>query len=311
LDVPENGAVDLEGRVAGIDLDVIVPSVNSYDDLTLCLAALAAQEGVTVRTIVVDRLGEELRAAVRRDYPAVTLVPVRPDMAIPEMRALGIAETQAPAVGVIEDHVIVPRDWARRMLDALAEGHDVVGGSIENAATERHVDWAAFLCEYSASLPPLPSGPSQGVPGNNVVYRRDVLMRYQDVLAQHKWENVLHDAMRADGVELIMRPDIVVGHKMHYTVWLYLSQRFLYSRSFAGGRVEGAPLSRRLAMGLAAFALPPLMMWRTVKRIISKRKHLGHLLRSIPLLSLFVTSWGAGEVVGYWFGPGKSLSKVR
>lgn len=297
--------------MAGIDLDVIVPSVNSYDDLTLCLAALAAQEGATVRAIVVDRLGEELRAAVRRDHPGVTLIAVRSDMPIPEMRARGIAETTAPAVGVIEDHVIVPRDWARRMLDALAEGHDVVGGAIENAATERHVDWAAFLCEYSASLPPLPSGPAQGVPGNNVVYRRDVLMRYKDVLDRHEWENVLHDAMRADGVELIMRPDIVVGHKMHYTVWLYLSQRFLYSRSFAGARVAGAPFSRRLAMGLASFALPPLMMWRTVSRIVSKRKHLGQLFRSLPLLSLFVTSWGAGEVVGCWFGPGKSLNKVR
>jgi hypothetical protein len=29
------------------------------------------------------------------------------------------------------------------------------------------------------------------------------------------------------------------------------------------------------------------------------------------MLIAFVLSWGAGEVVGYWFGPGKSLSKVR
>jgi len=30
------------------------------------------------------------------------------------------------SVVVIEDHVIVPRDWARQMLDALAEGEDKV-----------------------------------------------------------------------------------------------------------------------------------------------------------------------------------------
>lgn len=293
------------------DVSVIVPSVNSYDDLKLCLRALFDQRLARVEAIVVDRLGEGLRDQVRREFPGAVIVPVATDTPIPAMRAQGFALAKAPAVAVIEDHVIVPQDWARRMLDALDEGHDVVGGAIENAATERHVDWAAFLCEYSASLPPLPSGPSGGVPGNNAIYRKSVLDHYQSVIAENKWENRLHDAMRADGIQLIMRPDIVVGHKMHYTFWLYFSQRFLYSRSYAGARVSGAPLGRRLAIGAAAFALPPLIFYRTVSRIVSKRQHLGHLVRSLPLLSLFVLSWGAGEVVGYWFGAGNSLSKVR
>ena len=293
------------------DLSVIIPSVNSYDDLHSCLTALAAQTSAVAEVIVVDRLGDALRTAARQDFPDIILLPVAGDTTIPEMRAVGIAAATAPAVAVIEDHVIVPPDWARRMLDALAEGHDVVGGAIENAATETLMDWAAFLCEYSASLPPLPAGPSGGVPGNNVIYRKEVLDRYSDVLAQHNWENHLHDAMKADGIELIMRPDIVVGHKMHYTFWLYFSQRFLYSRSYAGARVAGAPLSRRLAMGAAAFALPPLMFYRTVQRILSKGKHLGYLVKSLPLLIPFCISWGAGEIAGYWFGPGKSLSKVR
>lgn len=295
----------------GYDISVVVPAVNSLDDLRGCLKALSRQRGVRVEVIVVDRLGERVHAELAIAFPEAVIVPVPADCPIPAMRAAGFRAARAPAIGVIEDHVIVPEDWAERMLAALAEGHDVVGGAIENAATARHVDWAAFLCEYSASLPPLPAGPSAGVPGNNVVYRKAVLDRYQAVIDEHKWENRLHDAMRADGIDLIMRPDIVVGHKMHYTVWLYTSQRFLYSRSYAGARVAGAPLARRLAMGAAAFALPPLMFWRTVRRIVAKRQHIGHLLRSLPLLSLFVLSWGAGEVAGYWFGAGDALSKVR
>jgi hypothetical protein len=50
----------------------------------------------------------------------------------------------------------------------------------------------------------------------------------------------LHDAMRADGVKLICDPNIVVGHKMHYRFVDYLSQRYLYARSYAGARVSGA-----------------------------------------------------------------------
>ena len=52
----------------------------------------------------------------------------------------------------------------------------------------------------------------------------------------------MHDAMRADGVKLIMLPDLIVGHKMHYTFNLYMSQRYLYARSYAGARVADKPV---------------------------------------------------------------------
>ncbi|MDQ3520533.1 MAG: hypothetical protein M3466_19295, partial [Gemmatimonadota bacterium] len=101
-----------------------------------------------------------------------------------------------------------------------------------------------------------------------------------------------------DGVEMICRPEIQVGHKKHYSVREYLSQRYLYARSYAGARVEGASIARRISYGLAAFALPPLLFFRTLSRIVSKRRHMAKLAQSLPLLALFVSSWAAGEVVG-------------
>ena len=285
--------------------------MNSYRDLRGCLQALTDMDAVETEIVVIDRLGPHVREYVRRDFPHATVLAVPPDATIPAMRAIGFERASAPCVGVIEDHVIVPQDWGRRMLDVLGEGYDVVGGSVVNAATENLVDWASFLCEYSGALPPLPAGPSQGLPGNNIVYRKAVLDRYKDVIAEGKWENNLHGAMLRDGVTLMMQPDIVVGHKMHYTFQSYLSQRFLYSRSFAGARVREAPLSKRLVYGAAACALPPVLLYRTVQRIVSKKRHLGHLVKSLPMLSVFVVSWAAGEAVGYIMGAGNSLSKVR
>jgi len=293
------------------DLSVIVPSVNSYGDLKDCLTALGREQGAALEVVVVDRLGEALREAVRRDFPETVIVAAAADATIPEMRAQGFERAGAPAVAVIEDHVIVPPGWGRRLLEALAAGEDVAGGSVENAATGTLIDWAAFLCEYSACLPPLPAGESDWLPGNNVIYRRELLERFQPVIAEGKWENRLHDAMREAGIRLMMHPDIVVGHKMHYTFGLYLSQRYLYARSYAGARVKDAPAHIRLAYGAVAFLLPPLLFFRTVQRIYAKRRHLGYLVKSLPLLGVFVTSWGLGEVVGYWFGAGNALSKVR
>ncbi len=293
------------------ELSVVVPSVNGLGDLTGCLEALKRQERIRLEIVVVDRLGDSLRDAVRRKFPDVVVLESDPGATIPQMRALAFRNVSAAAVAVIEDHVIVPVTWGRQLVDALADGADVVGGTIDNAATETIVDWASFLCEYSPCIPPLPAGEATWLPGNNIVYRRHLLERFRTVVEEGKWENRLHDAMRSDGIKLICRPEIMVMHKMHYTFGLYLSQRYLYARSYAGARVAGASGAVRLAYGAAAFCLPPLLFIRTIRSVVAKRRHLRHLVVSLPLLGIFVTSWAVGEIVGYWFGAGDALSKVR
>jgi glycosyltransferase involved in cell wall biosynthesis len=297
--------------MSGPELSVVVPSVNGYADLRDCLTALEQNNpGVRVEIIVVERCGEPVRGEVRRAFPAARLINVDPSVTIPAMRALAFAAATAPAVAVIEDHVIVPPGWARQMIAAIGGADRIVGGAVENAATGTVLDWAAFLCEYSHCLPPLPAGEAEWLTGNNVTYPRALLDRYRAVVAEGRWENVLHDAMRRDGVPLVCHPEIVVGHKKHYTFGEYLSQRYLYARSYAGARVSGAPVAKRAAYGLAAFVLPPLLFYRTVNRILKKGRHQNWLLKSLPLIAVFVVAWGAGEVVGYWAGAGDSLGRV-
>lgn len=297
--------------MADARLSVVVPSVNGAGDLMGCLDALSRQgPEAGLEVIVVDRCGENLRVAVRERFPEVKVLAAAPGTTIPDLRAMAFDAATADSVAVIEDHVIVPDGWASRFLEAQDRGEQVVGGSVENAAITRTVDWAAFLCEYSHLLPPLKEGPADWLTGNNTVYRRALLERYRDVTRAGLWENHLHDAIRRDGTTLWCRPEICVGHKKHYTVWEYLSQRFLYSRSYAGGRLAGTPGIRRIAYGLAAMALPPVLFGRTVARIWRKGAHRGELVRSMPLLALFVTGWAAGEVVGAWFGPGDALKRV-
>jgi hypothetical protein len=292
-----------------MQLSVVVPAVNTLVDAAGCLEALEKQRAdVDLEALVVDRIG--IADSIGRLFPWARVLRVSPSTTIPEMRALAFREAKGEAIAVIEDHVIVPPGWASRMLDAVAEGRPIVGGSVENAATRTLMDWAAFLCEYSHCIPPIEGGSVGWLTGNNVVYTKKLIDEHREVVEAGKWENHLHDTLKEEGVELHCRPDIVVGHKKHYTFAEYMSQRYLYARSYAGARVTGAPLLRRAAFGVGAFALPPVLFYRTVSRIVSKKKHLGTLAKSLPLISLFVTSWGAGEVVGYFFGPGDSLSKV-
>lgn len=288
---------------------MVVPSVNGWRDLDGCLAALSAQEGARIETLVVDRVGAAVREPLRSRYPSARLLEAGPGTTIPALRRQAFAAARADVVGVIEDHVIVPRDWARRMLAEHARGAQVVGGAIENAATGTLVDWSAFLCEYSHCLQP-PHGSSSWLPGNNVTYRRALLERFATVIAEERWENRLHDALREAGIELRSLPGIVVGHQKHYSIAEYVTQRYLYSRSYAGGRLAGAGAARRLAMGLASCALPPVLLWRVVLRVWRSGRHRVQLAHSMPLLGVYVLSWAAGEAVGCWFGPGDALSRV-
>jgi hypothetical protein len=293
-------------------LAVIVPAVNTLGDLLDCLAALGRERAsAELEVLVVNRLGEAANAAIRTEAPWARILPVPASATIPQMRALAFREAKSDAVAVIEDHVIVPGGWAKRLLAGLAAGHPVVGGAVENAATGTLLDWAAFLCEYSHCLPPLPAGNAEWLTGNNVVYRRAAVEKHLALLDAGQWENTLHDALKAEGVALWCDPDLVIGHKKHYTFGEYFSQRYLYARSYAGARVARESAAKKLAMGAAAFALPPLLFARTVQRILAKGRHTEKLWPSLPLIALFVLAWGWGEVIGYWFGAGDSLAKVK
>lgn len=291
------------------DLSVVVPSVNGWSDLDGCLSALVAQGGATLEILVPERCGERVRELVASKYPTVVVLPVSTSTTIPQMRALAFDRATAASVAVIEDHVIVPLGWAAAILGARREAQ-VVGGGVSNAATERLVDWAAFLCEYSHMLPPLPRGESSWITGNNTVYARDLLQAHHSVTHANRWEDVLHGAFRRAGIALIFRPDITVAHKKHYTVWEYFTQRYYYARSYSGARATEGSWFRRVAFGFGTFALPPVLLWRTLSRSLEKNVDRRLIWRCLPLTFLFVCAWSAGEIVGAWFGAGDSLSKV-
>ncbi|MEO8077675.1 MAG: glycosyltransferase, partial [Acidobacteriota bacterium] len=216
-------------------------------DLDGCLAALAAESDRTpLEVLVVDRHGPAFREEVARRHPAVRVLDAPLGTPIPDLRAIAFAAATAPVVAVIEDHVQVPAGWAAQMLRAQRQGETVVGGAVENTATDRTVDWAAFLCEYSHLLPPLQSGSVPSLTGNNTTYRRELLERFRDATTSGRWEDHLHAVLRDHGIQLYCHPEIVAGHKKHYTIREYVSQRYLYARSYAGARVRGESAARRM-----------------------------------------------------------------
>lgn len=294
-------------------ISVVIASVNGWHVLRECLEALHAQAGDhPFEVVLVDRCGPELRRRVAAAFPTVRLVEVAPEATIPDMRARGLRLAQGDLVAVTEDHCLARPGWFDAMVRAHA-GHALaaVGGPVENAAAERLVDRAAFLCEYSQLMGPLPAGPAENVAGNNVVYRREALETVRDVVEAGVWEHFLHAAIRERGGRFAVEPALAIDHKKSFGFGEFMSQRYHYSRSFAGMRVQGKSALVRAAWAAASPLLVPLVLGRIGRAVAAKRRHVGDLVTTAPLLALFSVSYWWGELVGSLLGPGRSLERVQ
>jgi glycosyltransferase involved in cell wall biosynthesis len=292
---------------------VVIASVNGASYLDACLMALARQRGdVPAEVIVADCCGRATADLVATKYPWVRMFSFEERLAVPVLRAIGINNSRGDLVVMTEDHCVPPEDWYERIVQAHSEApYLAIGGAIENAATERLVDWAVFLCEYSNFVGPLEPGVAHDIPGPNVAYKRAALPHVQDLLDAGQWENFLHARLEQRGFELYRDPRVMVYHRKFFGLGEFLSQRYHYGRGFAGMRVNGAPFVRRLMFACATPILPPLILGRIGRRLFGRQRHRAIYLKALPLLGLFTLSWSLGELVGYLSGPGDSLVRVE
>jgi glycosyltransferase involved in cell wall biosynthesis len=290
-------------------LSVVVASVNGLPYVRECLEALGRQ-APDVEVVVADWTDEATRRTIAERFPTVKLLSFSEPKTIPELRAAGIFAAEAPFVALIEDHCNVLPGWADRLVAAHREGHAVVGGAIRNAADHRVRDWAAFFCEYSPYMPPVPAGSVADLPGMNVSYDREALHAIDDLLHQGRWEGWLHGRLRERGFELWSDPEAVLDHAKDFGVREFLSQQYHYSRAFAGMRNPELGWKRAL-YALGSPLLVPLKYSRILQNVRRRSGYGKELAYATPLILLYSIVWAGGEALGYVFGGGRSLLSVR
>jgi hypothetical protein len=306
--ISERGAARAIEPTGDPPLSVVVASVNGFPYVGACLDALRTK-CPEAEVIVADWTDEATRGRLREGWPGVRLISFDEPMSVPELRAAGIAAAAAPYVAVLEDHCVVREGWADRILAAHRAGHPVVGGSVHNGAG-RVRDWAAFLCEYSEHMDPIAEGPAESLVGMNVSYDRTTIAAMQGLLDQGRWETWLHPHLRRQGFELYCDPAMAVDHDKDFGVREFLSQRYHYARSHAGMRNPELGW-KRILYALGSPVLVPLLYFRIAGNVIRKGRHRGKLLAATPLILLYLSAWAFGEAIGYGFGGGRSILKVR
>ena len=297
----------LVGRVSTEDSDRIIE----------LLEALRAQENAPAyEVIVADRRQDRVSKRIGADYPEVQLFPCPTDMSLPELRTLAFDRACGKYVVVTEDHCVPEKGWLTGMGDAFeaAPAETVaVGGVVENGVCDTALDWATFLCEYSGFMGPVKTGPvpAGSVPGMNVAYRRSAIAAIERaLLTRGFWETTVHPVLAHKGLSFYLSDAIKLQHKKKFSFHLFATQRFLYSRYYAGIRFGPDQVAARIGMCALTLALPPLLLFRMAKSVTAKNRQ-RELIRATPYLTLFALIWAWGEFVGYMLGPGDALSRIE
>jgi glycosyltransferase involved in cell wall biosynthesis len=304
-------------RTNPLSLSVLIANVNGLPMIGECLEALAARpQDLQVEVIVADAAGGESVRMIREQFPWVKLLTPAECLSIPQLRAAALAHSQGDIVAVIEDHCIVDGRWYEATVEAHSANPDAmaIGGAVENGSCDRLVDWAVFFCEYSGFMLPLSRGATRGITGNNVSYKRAAFAGIDDldqVLNGGFWESTLHNRLLDRGNVLFQEPGIVVYHKKSFGFLYFMSQRYHYSRYYAGTLFAEASPATRLFRFFASLALPPLLLARISATVMRKGRHRKKLVQTVPLLVVFTSTWALGEMVGILSGPGQSLYKIE
>jgi glycosyltransferase involved in cell wall biosynthesis len=290
------------------DLSVTIASINGADYLRECLRALGKQHGcVNAEVIVADCVGAEVTGMMKREFPSIRLIAFQEKQSVPKLRAAALAQTQGRIIAITEDHCIPPPDWFESVLRAhQVNPRPAIGGAVDNGATKRIIDWAVFFCEYSNFISPVASGVVHDLPGPNVSYKREALSALREMIKDEYWETFVHGQLESEGKELWSDPSVKVIHKKHFRFTDFLSERFHYSRAFAGTRNESMTLAKRFVYLCASPLLPPVLLLRISRRVFAKKQHLPQFALSLPYILTFMIAWAVGECVGYATGPGDS-----
>jgi glycosyltransferase involved in cell wall biosynthesis len=294
-------------------VSVVIASGAGGDFLPRCLDSLRAQaEEQGAEVLVVDRCGGETAARIRRDYPFVTVIPAggEPRPSVPQLRKIGALRARADIVAIIEEHCVAPPNWLATIREAMRPDDAAISGPILDNNFRRVRDWVVYFSEYNNYLPPWPDGERSTLSGANIAYRRDLLVRHQDVLETGYWEVVLHPLLAQDGK---LRAVCAMGihHTGPFDYLYYLEQRYLLSRVWGGTQKDRVSPLKRLIYLVAAPAFPALLLARTAQRVFSKGRRIGRFLQAIPLMVPVACVYVWGEWLGYLSGPGDALERVE
>ena len=235
-----------------------------------------------------------------------------PGESVFQLRDRGYQAARGEIVAITEDHVRVPPQWARQMLDAHAAHPEAtaIGGSVENAATGNAMDWGSFLIVQAAVAAPIRTGPAKRLSGAvNVSYKRHAIEAMETYGGLGAMDGLHQRHLAATGATLVNDNSIRVLHDQSLGFIGTTAIHYNAGRTMSGFRRQHMDAVQWLRV--IGAPIVPLARYVRAVSLLTPRGYGRHLARSAPAMLWLLYSQGVGQFVGYLAGPGDSPGKVQ
>lgn len=206
-------------------------------------------------------------------------------------------------IAFVEDHAFVEPEWVEGVLKGFETGADVVVYTYCDATPESVYSRAFALMNYGKWMSGQFAGKQRDGPGNNIAYRKGVLLRQGDRLEDLMHiEWFMHRAIREQGGIIYQEATAKMAHANWNTLWGTLSDTHACSRLFAYQRVllEKPSLSKRLFYVAAMPLLPVVKFWRSYQALKPDPEILRLFILRSPLILFFMICSSISEAMGYF-----------
>ena len=299
--------------MSDIRLSIVLIVRDPDDSPDRVVSALAGQAGIDqVELIVVD--GRET-ACDERDLPANLnpIVIAAPGRNMPRLKAIGVEAAQGGHIAFLEPNGIPQQGWLADVQRAIHDQPDqCYGGGVTFGARETAINVAAYMFEYREfSLDRIQAQTTSILPGNNMVIPRAALRSTcSDILESEGLNKPFCQQRLIDsGLTITLREGMTVSMAKEQQLFKFLARRFHYGRCFGGTRLSLSIPKQRMLYRIGAPAVSVLLLVKHIGGLSKKDlKQLG--VGSFLALIGICCAWGVGEGLGYWFGRGKSCSKL-
>jgi glycosyl transferase family 2 len=291
-------------------LSVVVATTQPWPEIRECMASLYLQaQSAGAEIIVGDAHGHGLPDE-SAPFPNVIWLRL-PGASVYQARALAMAQARGKIVALTEDHCRVNPDWCAKILQAHKDYPEVavIGGAVENGATNTLIDWASFFYANGCAMPPLGTKVSRQLLQLNLSYKQRVVPKTTPELG--RMEHMLNQALREQGETLLVDDRIVQYHVQSLGFPGTCLLHYHGSKSVSGFRLEHIGSLERGIRIAACFAMPPVLFARALLPLLGKHRLRGKIIMALPALALLVCIRAVGAFAGLVAGPGESPKKVR
>ncbi|MFQ5708771.1 MAG: glycosyltransferase [bacterium] len=287
-------------------ISVIIPSYNASATIPRCLQSLHEQQpDCEFEVIVVDSSDDGTEKLIEKTYHAVKLVHL-PEKTMPSRaRNVGAAKATGEILAFTDSDCVPDRKWLENIAKNFGNGHEIVGGSVQNGRPESWISRAEYYIEFREFSVNSPKREIRFLPSCNFAIARSLFEHiggFPDVRASE--DTLFAHKLAEQGHKIIFDPEVKIKH-LNRNKWRpYLKNQFILGKYAAVVRkVLPMPGGFFVKMPYAFPLLPWVRTLRTLQFILQNSfkdglQQLFEFLLIYPIFFIGSMVWSYGFYCG-------------